>query len=235
MLEREARVGGCLHSPRRPDGYWFEMGAHTAYNSYGAMLDIVVGTGIADKVKERGPARAASGCSAAASTCGSRRRRSCCSSTGSRRRSTSRSTSCARRTARRVYSYYSKLLGRRNYDRIFSPVLRGGARRRRRTGSRSRARARSSRSGRAGQEFVRSFGLDGGLQTVCDAAAAAPGVTVEQGVRVTARRAGGRRLRRDGRRRADVGGAGRAVAATADQAAQSSAATSPRSRARSRA
>ena len=36
VIEREAaRVGGCLHSHRLADGYWFELGAHTTYNSYG--------------------------------------------------------------------------------------------------------------------------------------------------------------------------------------------------------
>src|SRR5690242_12295054 len=42
VLERDGRIGGRLYSHRRPDGYWFEMGAHSVYNSYGAFLDIAV-------------------------------------------------------------------------------------------------------------------------------------------------------------------------------------------------
>ena len=58
VLEREGRVGGCLHSERTADGFWFELGAHTTYNSYGAFLDVAVGTDVAKKIVERGPARA---------------------------------------------------------------------------------------------------------------------------------------------------------------------------------
>ncbi|MGC3996359.1 MAG: FAD-dependent oxidoreductase [Anaeromyxobacter sp.] len=68
------------------------------------------------------------------------------------------------------------------------------------------------------EEFVRSFGFDGGLQLVCDAAARSRGVTVEQGVEVVAvepagagyavRTADGRRLEAPSV----------AVAATPDQA-----------------
>ena len=37
VLEKSARLGGCLHSERTADGYWFELGAHTTYNSYGGL------------------------------------------------------------------------------------------------------------------------------------------------------------------------------------------------------
>lgn len=39
VLEGGPRLGGCLDS-RRHDGFWFELGAHTLYNSYGALLEI---------------------------------------------------------------------------------------------------------------------------------------------------------------------------------------------------
>ena len=42
LLEREERVGGAFHSHRVPDGdFWLELGAHTCYNSYANLLDIV--------------------------------------------------------------------------------------------------------------------------------------------------------------------------------------------------
>jgi UDP-galactopyranose mutase len=83
-----------------------------------------------------------------------------------------------------VYSYYSRLLGRRNYDRVLGPFLSAvpsqpadafpveGA------GSLFKKRPRR-------QEFPRSFGLEGGLSTVCEGAAQAPGISVELGVEVT--------------------------------------------------
>jgi UDP-galactopyranose mutase len=44
VLEAATRLGGCLDSRRGPDGYWFELGAHTLYNSYGGLLEIAQGS-----------------------------------------------------------------------------------------------------------------------------------------------------------------------------------------------
>src|SRR5512147_888320 len=58
VLEKQGRIGGCIYSCRYQDGFWYELGAHTVYNSYSGLLDIVVGTGLAEKLVQRGPARA---------------------------------------------------------------------------------------------------------------------------------------------------------------------------------
>lgn len=187
VLEREGRVGGCLHSERTPEGYWFELGAHTTYNSYGSFLDVVVGSGVAGKIVERGPARAVFGLL--------------------------RDGQCAWLTPPKVllqlswleaavhlpaalflskqghtvYSYYSRLMGRRNYDRVLGPFLAAVPSQRADgfplTGPGSLFKKRPRR-----QEFIKSFGFDGGLQVVCDAAARSPGLKVELGVTVTALR-----------------------------------------------
>lgn len=54
VLEREPRPGGCLASESTPSGYWFELGAHTAYNSYGAFLELLEGAGLAGALQPRG-------------------------------------------------------------------------------------------------------------------------------------------------------------------------------------
>jgi protoporphyrinogen oxidase len=41
VLEKAARVGGCLVSWQAEPGYYVELGAHTAYNSYGALLEVL--------------------------------------------------------------------------------------------------------------------------------------------------------------------------------------------------
>ena len=43
VLETQARVGGCLHSPTFPGcgDFWVEAGGHTGFNSYGHLLDIL--------------------------------------------------------------------------------------------------------------------------------------------------------------------------------------------------
>lgn len=54
VLEREPRPGGCLASESTPSGYWFELGAHTAYNSYGAFLELLEGAGLTGALQPRG-------------------------------------------------------------------------------------------------------------------------------------------------------------------------------------
>ncbi len=54
VVEREERVGGCLASARSEQGYWFELGAHTAYNSYGAFLELLEGAGLMAELQARG-------------------------------------------------------------------------------------------------------------------------------------------------------------------------------------
>ena len=41
VLEQEQRVGGCLASQRTRWGFWYELGAHTCYNSYGAFIELL--------------------------------------------------------------------------------------------------------------------------------------------------------------------------------------------------
>lgn len=183
VLEREERVGGCIHSVRREDGYWYELGAHTAYNSYGAFLDIAVGTGVARDIIERGPARSRFGLvrdgqykwltppkillqlnwleAALSAPFGFFRSKE----------------------GQTVKSYYGGLVGRRNYERLFSPFFAAvpsqsadgfpvdGP------GSLFKKRPRR-------EEFIRSFGFKGGLSALCEAAAKTDGVTVETGVTV---------------------------------------------------
>lgn len=183
VLEREERVGGCIHSVRREDGYWYELGAHTAYNSYGAFLDIAVGTGVARDIIERGPARSRFGLvrdgqykwltppkillqlnwleAALSAPFGFFRSKE----------------------GQTIKSYYGGLVGRRNYERLFSPFFAAvpsqsadgfpvdGP------GSLFKKRPRR-------EEFIRSFGFKGGLSALCEAAAKTDGVTVETGVTV---------------------------------------------------
>ena len=57
VLEGSERLGGCLDSRRTPAGYWYELGAHTCYNSYAGLLEIIEGTGLRDRIVPRGEAR----------------------------------------------------------------------------------------------------------------------------------------------------------------------------------
>jgi UDP-galactopyranose mutase len=56
VLESSDRIGGCLDSRRHGD-YWFELGAHTCYNSYTTLIEILEGVGLMDQLLPRGEAR----------------------------------------------------------------------------------------------------------------------------------------------------------------------------------
>jgi len=183
VLEREGRVGGCLHSERTADGYWFELGAHTTYNSYGNFLDVVVGGGVAAKIVERGPARAVFGLMREGQTRWLTPPKVLLELSWLEAAIHLPLGLLLPKKGQTVYSYYSRLLGRGNFDRVLGPFLAAVPSQRADgfplEGAGSLFKKRPRRA-----EFIRSFGFDGGLQLVCDAAARTPGVTVETGVTI---------------------------------------------------
>jgi len=217
VLEREPRIGGCFHSYRKPDGFWFEMGAHTCYNSYGGFLDIAVSTGVTPKIRERGPARAVFGLLRGGEYHWLTPPKILLQLSWLEAAVHFPFNFLRKKEGETVYSYYSKLLGRRNYDRLFSPFFAAVPSQKADgfpvTGPGSLFKKRPRR-----KEFVRSFGFEGGIQVVLDGAASAPGVTIEKGVTVTSVRRDGQGFKvtaEDGRTwEADVA----AMAASVDQA-----------------
>ena len=185
VLEREGRLGGCLHSERTEDGFWFELGAHTTYNSYGAFLDVVVGGGVAGRIVERGPARARFGLLRDGQYRWLSPPRVLLELSWLEAAIHAPLGLLLPRKGQTVYSYYSRVLGRGNYDRVLGPFL-GAVPSQRADGFPLEGPGSLFKKRPRRPEFVRSFGFDGGLQVVCEAAARAPGVTVETGVTVRA-------------------------------------------------
>jgi protoporphyrinogen/coproporphyrinogen III oxidase len=201
LLEREQRVGGCLHTHRTPGGFWHEMGAHSTYNSYGAFLDVVVGTGLAGKVVPRGPARATFGLLRNGRIAWLTPPKVLLELSWLEAAVHLPLGAFARKDGETLYSYYSRLLGRRNYDRVLSPFFAAVPSQKADgfpvAGPGSLFKKRPRR-----KEFPRSFSIQGGLQTVCEAVAAFPGVSVETGaaaVRIARRGTGFAVTTADGR------------------------------------
>ena len=184
LLESGTRFGGCLHSHRTADGYWYELGAHTTYNSYGGFLDIAAGSGAAAKIVQRGPARARFGylrddAYEWLSPPALLRRFNWLEIVSSAPFAILRG-----KKGRTMGEYYGGLLGRGNYERFLRPFLAAvpsqDADGFPADGPGSLFKKRPRR-----KEFPRSYGFDGGLQTVCDAALRTPGLRVETGAAVT--------------------------------------------------
>jgi UDP-galactopyranose mutase len=183
VLEREDRVGGCIHSHRQPGGFWFELGAHTTYNSYGGFLDVVAGAGLAGEVVERGPARGVFGLLRGEEIRWLTPPRVLLELSWLEAAVHFPFGLARKKQGETMYSYYSRLVGRRNYDLLsafFAAVPSQKADGFPAEGPGSLFKKRPRR-----QEFPRSFGLRRGLGSVCEAAARAPGLAVEKGVRVT--------------------------------------------------
>jgi len=185
LLEESARTGGCLHSHRGADGNWYELGAHTTYNSYGGFLEIAAGSGATAKIIQRGPARAHFGYLRDGAY-------EWLSPPALLRRFNWLEIALhgpfgilRGKRGRTMAQYYGGLLGPGNYARWLKPFLAAvpsqdadgfpadGP------GSLFKKRPRS-------EQYPRSYGFEGGLQTVCDAALRTPGIRVESGVAVAA-------------------------------------------------
>jgi len=177
VLERANRVGGCLSTQRTASGFWFELGAHTCYNSYFGLTEVIDGCGLRGEVARRGKShlrfldgdRLVPG-----SNLGLLLR---LFSWGELARSLPRAFRESK-DGQTVYSYYSRIVGRRNYGDVLGPIL-------------SAVPSQSADAFPAGmlfksratrrKDFPRSFTLRGGLMSIAEAIARQPGIEVALG------------------------------------------------------
>jgi UDP-galactopyranose mutase len=180
VLEGGERLGGCLDSRRTTAGYWYELGAHTCYNSYAGLLEIIEGAGIRDRIVPRGEARKRfaflrDGALDMLGPISVLLR----FDKGELLRNVFRGMRAPKDGAT-TCGWYSGVVGKRNYSRILAPFLSAvpsqnvdsfpaaGP------GSLFKKRARR-------KDVVKSFTLDGGLSAVAAAVAATPGVETVTG------------------------------------------------------
>ena len=183
LLEGSPRLGGCIHSHRRPDGYWFELGAHTVYNSYGGFLDLAVGSGAVRELVPRGPARTTFGLLRGAEVAWLTPPKVLLQLDWLEAAVSFPRGFFRKKAGETVYSYYSGLVGRRNYDRIFSPFF-AAVPSQKADGFPAEGPGSLFKKRPRRKEFARSFGFQGGLQAVCDAVGRSRGITALTGVTV---------------------------------------------------
>jgi UDP-galactopyranose mutase len=182
LLDHAAQVGGCLASHRARSGYWFELGAHTCYNSYASLSGIIDRLGLRREVVARAKSylrfldgdRLVPG-----SNLGVLLR---LFSWGELARSLP-SLFTAKKDGQTVYSYYARIVGRGNYGRVLGPML--SAVPSQTADALPAAMLFKSRAVRR-KDYPRSFTLNGGLTTIADRIAARAGIRVALGQGVTA-------------------------------------------------
>ncbi len=181
VLEQAPRVGGCLHSERAPGAYWFELGAHTCYNSYGAFLEVIEELGLLGKLQRRGKPvlrflegdRVAPG-----QNLGALLRRM---KLWQLFRSLWRVFG-ASQAGQTVRTYYGRLVGPDNYARVLGPMLSAVPSQRADDFPADMLFKKRPRR----KDVMRSFTLEGGLATIAEAIAAEPRITVAVGQGVSA-------------------------------------------------
>jgi protoporphyrinogen/coproporphyrinogen III oxidase len=177
VLERASAVGGCLSTHRTPPGFWYELGAHTCYNSYVGLAGVLDACGLRGEIIHRAKSklrfldgdRLVPG-----ANLGALMR---LFSWGELARSIPRLFT-ARKDGQTVYSYYSSIVGRKNYGAVLGPML-------------SAVPSQSADAFPAGMLFKsrgarrkdlpRSFTLRNGLASIAEGIARQPRITIASG------------------------------------------------------
>lgn len=193
VLEREQRAGGCLHSQRFSgalDGFWLELGAHSAFNSYGKLLAILERLQLLGRLQRR--ARVSFRLFAAGAV----------KSIPSQLRFSELLLAPFRlwglkKTGRSVADYFGRIVGPRNYAAVFEPAFNAVICQP--AGEFPATCLFRSRPRR--KDAPRGFTLPGGLQTITDALTQQLGDQVElrQTVQRIQRTAAGFAVQTDGK------------------------------------
>lgn len=177
VLERSERVGGCFHSHTFTGdaaGFWAELGAHTCYNSYGNLIAIIERCHLMDSLLPR------------AKVSFRLLIDSQIKSIPSQLSFPELITSAWRlftleKRGESVASYYSRIVGKRNFERVFAPAFNAVISQRANDVPADMLFKKRPRR----KDVLKSFTLAGGLQTITDTIAGQPGITIVTGVDVT--------------------------------------------------
>lgn len=180
VLEKEERAGGCFYSHRLPGGFRLELGAHTCYNSYRNLINIIEDMGMLEKIQARRkvPFRLLV----------DGRVKSIPSEMNlvELLRSAPRIFT-EKKAGRTVESYYSRIAGRGNYRRVIGPALSAVPSQR---ADEFPAEMLFKKRPRR-KDIIKKFTFEGGLQGITDAISASSGIEFASGAEVTGIEHGG--------------------------------------------
>lgn len=180
VVEKDERSGGCLASQESAAGFWYELGAHTCYNSYGAFLEVVEGCGLLGDLQARGKPvlRFLRG----DELVGGKNLLLLLRLFG--KLELLRSVPGwfgASQEGQTVRSYYSRFVGPRNYDRVLGAMLSAVPSQEAHDFPADMLFKKRERR----REVIRSYTLPGGLRTAVEAALSQPRINVSTGRSVT--------------------------------------------------
>lgn len=174
VLDKGGRLGGTFNTCRRDD-FWFELGAHTCYNSYGNLVDLLRETGCLDRIIKPGNAGYRLYTKGAV--------RSIMSQMSILELVVSvPNLFGTKMEGQTVASYYSKVFGRRNFERAIGPMFSAVICQKSDEFPADMIFKKRERR----KEVLRKFSVQGGLQTIIDAIAAEPAIETVADREVTA-------------------------------------------------
>jgi protoporphyrinogen oxidase len=178
VIEKSTRTGGCFHSHHfdgNAAGFWLELGAHTCYNSYGNLIGIMERNRLMESIlkREKVPFRMLVDAEIKSIT--------------SQLSFPELLTSAWRlfalnKEGESVASYYSRIVGKRNFERVFAPAFNAVISQRADDFPANMLFNKRPRR----KDIIKSFTLTGGLQTITDRIAARPEIQVVTGMNISA-------------------------------------------------
>jgi len=170
VLERSDRVGGCFHSHRfqgRAEGFWLELGAHTCYNSYGGLIGLMEQYGLMGSIlaREKVSFKMLVDNEVRSITSQLSFPELICSAW---------QLFTLKKEGESVASYYGRIVGRKNYERVFAPAFNAVISQRANDFPADMLFNKRPRR----KDVIKSFTLKGGLSSVTDRISDIPGVTV---------------------------------------------------------
>jgi protoporphyrinogen/coproporphyrinogen III oxidase len=170
VIERSARAGGCFHSHRfegKAAGFWLELGAHTCYNSYGGLIQLMERYGLMESILPREKV--------SFTMLVDNKVRSITSQLSFPELFTSAwRLFTLKKDGESVASYYGRIVGRKNYERVFAPAFNAVISQRANDFPADMLFNKRPRR----KDVIKSFTLQGGLASVTDRISAIPGVTL---------------------------------------------------------
>lgn len=172
VLEAKAQAGGCVRSEQFED-YWIELGAHTAYNSYGGFIEMIESTNKIDTLLPRERV--------SFNILAEGKQQSIVSRLGFIEAALSVPKALwLKRDEMSVRDYYGGILGKGNYERLMRHAL--AAVPSQHVDDFPANMLFKSRPRR--KDIIRSYSLTGGLQSPLNEIGRLPGITVETNARV---------------------------------------------------
>lgn len=172
VLDKNSQMGGTFNTCRT-DSFWFELGAHTCYNSYGTLVDLLRETGSLTKIiKPASVGYKLFTCDGIKSILSQMSFPELLFSLPK--------MFGAKMEGETVESYYSKIFGKGNFAQVIGPMFNAVICQRSNDFPADMLFKKRARR----KEVIKKFSLQGGLQSITDSIAADPAVEIVGGKEV---------------------------------------------------